>query len=316
MLYQSMVIALQKGWRIALVIPRTNIVKELGERLKPIFPKTVMKCLHQNEKDDEDADLLILTPQQLLRYHHEFDLIYLDEADAFPYKGNPFLSQLVKKALKEEGKMVQMSATIPKKQQQAIARKHQPLFVLPARFHRHKLDQFQMSYCLNMSQWPKNQTIIPKILTDWLDKHQKQPRQALLFVPTIAWGVWVFETMKQQGYQVESVSSVDERRDNKISWFRDKLGLFLVTTTLLERGVTFSDIDVAIINGSHAVYDEFTLVQMAGRVGRKPDYPTGEIMIFTERMTKAIQNAEKYIQKMNSEALKRRLLDDDLPNLR
>ncbi len=313
-LYQSIFNALINNQRIALVIPRTNIVKELALRLKPIFPNTTLKCVYEDEKDDSDADILVLTPQQLIRYDHEFDLMFIDEADAFPFKGNAFLNQLVQKAIKVDGKLVQMSATMPKSQQKIIHQTKKPIFILPARFHRHSLDNFQIGYVLNLGNWIRQSALLPPLIVDWLNVHQSQNRQTLLFVPTIEWGNRVFYAMKEQGYSVESVSSVEGRRDEKIDWFREKRGLFLVSTTLLERGVTFSDIDVGILHGSHSVYDEFTLVQMAGRVGRKQAFPTGEIKIFTEKRTRSIKRAMAYINNMNAEAKRRGLLDD-MPNM-
>jgi competence protein ComFA len=310
-LYESLLWGLNQGFRICLAIPRTDIVRELTGRLKPIFPNTIIKCLHRDEKDDSDADIVVSTIQQLIRYHQEFDLLFLDEADAFPYKGNPFLHQLVKKALKDEGIIVRMSATVDKIERRSLRMEKIPTYILPARHHRHGLDRLSVTYIIDLSRCQRVYKV-PEAVGLWLSKHAEVGKQVLLFVPTIPFGVWLENVLKLAGFVCLNVSSVDDRRNDKIMAFRAGRIPILISTTLLERGITVSDIDVGILHASHAVFDEHTLIQMAGRVGRDKRHPTGEIMIFTERMTSAIRNAQKYIRIMNIKARKSDLIDHDL----
>ena len=51
----------------------------------------------------------------------------------------------------------------------------------------------------------------------------------------------------------------------------------LVTTTILERGVTISNVAVAVLGAENPVFDEAALVQISGRVGRDRKFPEGEI---------------------------------------
>ncbi len=49
---------------------------------------------------------------------------------------------------------------------------------------------------------------------------------------------------------------------------------FLITTTILERGVTFPGIDVIVLKADDEIFSAAALVQIAGRVGRNSDRPT------------------------------------------
>lgn len=68
--------------------------------------------------------------------------------------------------------------------------------------------------------------------------------------------------------EVEYVYSSDENRLKKVGDFKEGTGQFLITTMILERGVTIANIDVAIFSTEHEVYEESALVQISGRVGR------------------------------------------------
>jgi len=73
----------------------------------------------------------------------------------------------------------------------------------------------------------------------------------------------------------------------------------VVTTTILERGVTVPQADCLVLAADHAVFDEAALVQIAGRVGRAADDPTGRVWFVAERPTAAQRRARAHIRAMN-----------------
>src|SRR5690625_7203619 len=77
-----------------------------------------------------------------------------------------------------------------------------------------------------------------------------------------------------------SVHAQDPDRENKVQLFREKKIPMLITTTILERGVTFPSVDVVVFDAGHVVFDEAALVQISGRAGRSPEDPTGEVIFF------------------------------------
>ena len=75
----------------------------------------------------------------------------------------------------------------------------------------------------------------------------------------------------------------------------------LVTTTILERGVTIPSLDVAVLGSEAQIFTESALVQIAGRVGRSKDDPTGDVVFYHFGKTKAMLEARRHIQYMNKE---------------
>ena len=80
---------------------------------------------------------------------------------------------------------------------------------------------------------------------------------------------------------------------------RDKDIQYLVTTTILERGVTFPGIDVLILGADEPTFSENALVQIAGRVGRSHDRPFGLVQAYIRHTNLKVLAAQNQIKKMN-----------------
>ena len=92
-----------------------------------------------------------------------------------------------------------------------------------------------------------------------------------------------------------------ERKNSKkiIEMFKNNHFHYLVTTSILERGITIKSLQVIIYHADNFIFDEATLEQISGRVGRKKDDPTGDIIFLCESETNSMHNAIKSIQKHN-----------------
>ena len=108
---------------------------------------------------------------------------------------------------------------------------------------------------------------------------------------------------------IESVHAEDPNRKEKVMKMRNKEIPLLLTTTILERGVTFPNIDVAVIGSEDRIFTESALVQIAGRAGRSSDYPTGDVAFFHYGKTEAMVSARKQIIMMNKEGIRKGLID-------
>ena len=75
--------------------------------------------------------------------------------------------------------------------------------------------------------------------------------------------------------------------------------LFLVTTSVLERGITIKNLQVIVYNSSHSIYNTETLIQISGRVGRKMDAYTGEVLFFAKKPTPFMKEAVDKINEAN-----------------
>jgi competence protein ComFA len=78
----------------------------------------------------------------------------------------------------------------------------------------------------------------------------------------------------------------------------------LLTTMILERGVTFERISVIVLGADHPVFTKSSLVQIAGRADRKGPYTNSQVYFFYEEKTAAIRKACQEIKEMNEEGKK------------
>ena len=81
--YQTIQYALNQGHRVAFVIPRKELVVELGARIKEAFEHVTISIVYGGHHEDLNGQLVICTCHQLYRYPNCFDLLILDEMDAF-----------------------------------------------------------------------------------------------------------------------------------------------------------------------------------------------------------------------------------------
>lgn len=109
-------------------------------------------------------------------------------------------------------------------------------------------------------------------------------RQFLLFVPHIRDLALVAAAITHAfpKIPVTTVYAADPERHEKVQAMRSRECLFLVTTTILERGVTFPDIDVFVLGADDPVFSTAALVQIAGRAGRRADAPDGSCSSFVK----------------------------------
>lgn len=141
-----------------------------------------------------------------------------------------------------------------------------------------------------------------------MEKRLEEGKQAFLFVPHIELLQHVVSILKKLDGRIEGVHAEDDERKEKVGAFRQGAIPLLVTTTILERGVTVPNIDVAVLGAEDDLFTEGALVQIAGRVGRSAQYPSGDVRFFHYGKTKAMLAAKRQIVRMNNEAKERGLL--------
>ena len=84
-----------------------------------------------------------------------------------------------------------------------------------------------------------------------------------------------------------------------ISDFKKGRYSYLVTTAVLERGVTVKDLQVIVYGADNSIYDSAALIQIAGRVGRKKDAPSGEVIFYADRKTEEMEKTVREIEFCN-----------------
>lgn len=104
---------------------------------------------------------------------------------------------------------------------------------------------------------------------------------------------------KKNFRNVEAVHSRDEHRHDKINAFKKREIQILLTTTILERGITYLNLCVAVIASDHQQFNAASLIQIAGRVDRKLTNQFGEIIFYHHKISYAMLACNYYIKKMN-----------------
>jgi competence protein ComFA len=183
-----------------------------------------------------------------------------------------------------------MSATYSKDFEKTM--KEINTFLIPSRYHTKPLVIPEFIRI-------KNSLSLMKKLKFYLDNNQIDNKQTLIFVPTIEIGLNLNKIMVELNYKSNSISSKTRYKHEVINQFKNKEINFLVTTTILERGVTFSDIDVFVLYADHRVFNKETLIQVSGRVGRDKLHPTGLLIFFSEYLTKAMKLTKNELIYMN-----------------
>lgn len=308
MLFPGIAKALEKGKRICIATPRRDVVTELKPRLEQAFQEIPIQALYGGSKEKEaDSQLILATTHQLLRYQEAFDVLIIDEVDAFPFHADDSLPFAQKRAEKPYATTIYLTATPRKNFKTEISRGKLAHVFVPIRYHGKPLPVPVLTMCYSLQKGLMKKELPAPFLT-WLSKRSKPKRQVLIFVPTIKLAKQLNSSIYphlikaqfiQDSSELTNVHAKDTYREEKISAFRERKIKVLITTTILERGVTFPSVDVAIIDAGHEVFDEAALVQIAGRAGRNANDPTGEVIFFHDGKTEAMLEAIYSIQQMN-----------------
>lgn len=291
MLYPVLEKYLKSRKRVAFVAPRVDVVHEIALRLSQVFNVTQAVMTGETRAKHIHAQLVFATIHQLFKFKEAFDLIIVDECDAFPVYGNFWLQGAISKALKVNGRLICLTATLPKGLHQQYGIQLENTLTLYRRFHGYPLPNIQIHYCGN---WRKK---VPQIIMNML-RSQRHP--ILIFLPEIKDCV-NFKHYLEDSLEIPVgiVYAGSEKRMETIKAFKEGEIRYLITTILLERGVTFPGIDVMIVGAESAVFSTASLIQIAGRCGRTKERPTGNVHVYTRWKLRKIIRVYREIKRMN-----------------
>jgi competence protein ComFA len=316
--------ALNRGDNVLFATPRRDVVLEIAPRLARVFGKGVVVPLYGGSGNlGQEAPLVVATTHQTLRFYHKFDLVILDEGDAFPYPGSRMLHFGVERALRPGGKLVYLTATPVSWMFERTKKDRVNIIKIPARPHGFPLPEPRF---LNIKPFynEKGATLIHrKILALIASLLEETGARLFLFVPSVsltgiaadalraAAGKPPLENLRQDG--VEWSHAGDRQRDQKRERFFDGDFPIFVTTTIMERGVTVPHLHVLVLDADQEmVFNTPTLVQIAGRCGRSPEYPTGEVWFVASQITRSMREARAQIRSFNEEARRKGYLNPDV----
>lgn len=310
MLFQGIERAIEQKKRICIASPRVDVCLELAPRIHSAFPSISLAVLYgEMEEEYNYTQIVIATTHQMYRFKGAFDVLVIDEIDAFPFYLDNSLQFAAEKARKKESTLIYLTATPDQAIQKRIKKGKLHVSILPARYHGFPLPvprvKWSKDWHINMLKKPEKTNVVKQI-----KKLLNEKKRFLVFVPNINWMLKFEKRLIDlfQKEQFECVYSNDPDRKKKVQLMRDNELDFLVTTTILERGVTFPNIDVLVLGAEDRTFTESALVQIAGRAGRSAEFPTGNVTFYHNGWSKDMKRAIRQIKKMNHLAEERGLL--------
>lgn len=328
---------LNRGGTVLYVVPRRTVASDLYSRLSRLFPGTEISLrTGDRQLGPPLARFAVCTSHQTLRLRHWADLVVFDEVDAFPCEPGGFLEWAVKRSCRPGGKLVYLTATPDATMFERVRARKLPFCLISTRHHgrpvpvpeivgvRPRLggsrDSHRMCHTLTGShrggagdspcvvnrlrlgdRYPFSE---PELCLLCLAARDLSP--ALVFVPTI-------ELVEEARAALDGVlhecfagarfgycHSGLQRNDEVVDELRQGRLTSVVTTTVLERGITISGVNVIVIRADSPVFDASSLVQMAGRAGRTADCPTGRVLFAVASVTPDVKRAVDMIAFMNA----------------
>ena len=309
MMFAGIAAAIKRGERIGIASPRVDVCLELFPRLKAAFANCDIALLHgRQELPYHYAQLTICTTHQLLRFYHAFDNLIIDEVDAFPYAANASLLYATKQAIKENGGCLYLTATPGDALLREIKSKRLVVNYLPLRYHGHLLPQIKVRLAFGWRRRLERQKLPPQVIQQ-LQETLREGHRFLLFVPHIADLALVEAALRHSftTFRFATVHASNPERLEKVQKMRDGDYDFLVTTSILERGVTFPEIDVYVLGADDPVFSSSALVQIAGRAGRAQSRPTGRVVFWINCNCRQVNQAIFQVKYLNRKG--QRLID-------
>lgn len=281
--FQTIQYALNKGHRVCFCIPRKELVKELYVRIQESFKDIEIGLIYGGVCKNEDAQFIICTMHQLYKFENSFGfhLMVADEVDAFPFKNNEVLEEIFARCCL--GTYIKLSATF----QEADIQNGQ-LLIMNKRYHQYDLPV-------------PHSILFPQYLQKWaiLFILLMKRKRWIIYVPTLEDVENFVRFLVHRKIPAQGVSSLTINTQQSLQNLKEHDFYVLVSTTILERGVTIEDVHVIVYHGNHTIFDERTLIQIAGRVGRKPNHPTGDIIILYSNKSKEIRKCINTIKRLN-----------------
>lgn len=165
------------------------------------------------------------------------------------------------------------------------------------RYHGYPLPVPSLKWIGDWRSYVERGKLPPKLTALMNRQERESDRQLLIFVPSINVSERLESIIARK--DIICVHSKHAKRKEIVDAFRHKQYHCLITTTILERGVTFPSVDVFILGAENDVFTIAALVQIAGRAGRSQEDPKGNVLFLHDGTTIAMKQAVKQIKRMN-----------------
>ena len=283
LVFDTIAMYLSQSKTVGLAIARRQVVLQLAKRLASAFPAIRVQAICEGQTSVLNAQLFVVTTHQLYRFQAAFDCLILDEPDAFPFVGDALLAGFARKACR--GHTIYLTAT--------------PDMFLHKEVKTGRMVEIRVNRRPHGQPLPEPEIIcVPYpvqilLLIRWIRMTQGRK---LIFVPTIRNADLLAKIL-----HIPSVSSKSIDLEDKIRLFTQNPDSVLITTTVLERGVTFENVQVCVLNAQHKVFSPASLIQIAGRAGRSPAYPGGKVLFLCSKRTRSLRACLRTLASANKD---------------
>ncbi|MBR2788283.1 MAG: DEAD/DEAH box helicase [Erysipelotrichaceae bacterium] len=276
---------LDEGRKVAYAIPRKEVVIELEKRFRKIFHKADVISVYGGHHEKISGDLIVCTTHQLYRYYRSFDLLVLDEVDAFPLKGDETLMNICLNSCK--GRILFSTATIDEWLKKTLHKRQYKKVEVYTRPSGNPLSIPAVYYVNQYLGFIGLYMIM-----------RRMANQCLIFVPSKKLCRIMYRIFAHFFTCTYVYADLEERNKN-VLFFRNGEKKFCFSTTVLERGITIKGISVIIYDYGN-IFDQSNLIQMLGRVNRGIGDNEGKTFLFTDRYSRKLAQTMKYLKEANS----------------
>ncbi len=287
--YETISQTLKQKKKVGFAISRRQVVLEIAKRLQQVFKNLEITAVCQGYTSKITGDLIVCTTHQLYRYKNYFDVLIIDEPDGFPYKGNEVLQGIAQNAYKQS--IIYLTAT-------------------PDEGLMLKVKNKELSYLYLAKRPLGNDLIIPEVIYGFkwvlylvllkkINELVKSKKKILVFVPTIKMSRLLYFILRRF-YRCCYMNSKSTNKEEIIEEFKTGRYDLCICTTVLERGITIKKVNVIVLFAQHLVFDEASLVQISGRVGRDVSDPFGLCYFLASKKTEEIDACIKRLQRANN----------------
>src|SRR5699024_7794833 len=98
MIFEDIYQARRKDNKVVVISLRVDVVKEVSLRLNQAFVDEQIDLLYEGQFAKFNSTFIVSTVHQLMRYYQHFDVVIVDEVDAFPLEMDNQLMTTISKA--------------------------------------------------------------------------------------------------------------------------------------------------------------------------------------------------------------------------
>ena len=133
---------------------------------------------------------------------------------------------------------------------------------------------------------------LPEKLVKWTEQRLARKEPFLIFFHHIGLMEEAEPLFQLIDPRIRAVHASHPDRKEHVQALRKKKLPGLLTTTILERGITIPNVQVAVVGAEQQIFDKGALIQIGGRVGRSADFPAGDFVLFHNGITYAMDDAK------------------------